>query len=69
MLTKSVLPLIAWLILITPASAKQACTLSEVERLVEQEKEALAALNHHQAELMRIPHVDGLAIGTLQYDE
>jgi hypothetical protein len=69
MLTKSVLPLIALTILITPAWAKQACTLSEVERLVAQEKEALAALKHHQPELLKIPHVTGLAIGTLKNDE
>jgi hypothetical protein len=69
MLTKSVLPLIALTILITPAWAKQACTLSEVERLVQHEKEALAALKHHQVELLKIPHVNGLAIGALQNDE
>jgi hypothetical protein len=69
MLTKSVLPFIALTMLITPAWAKQACTLSEVERLIAEEKEALAALKHHQAELLKIPHVDGLAIGTLKNDE
>lgn len=37
MLTKSVLPLIALVMMISPARAKQACTVSEVERLVAQE--------------------------------
>jgi hypothetical protein len=69
MFAKSVFPLIAFLTMTTPAWARQACTLSEVEQLVAQEKEALAALKRHQTELLKIPHVTGLGIGTLQNDE
>lgn len=69
MLTKSVFPLIALLTMTTPTWARQACTLSEVEQLVAQEKEALAVLKRHQTELLKIPHVTGLGIGTLQNDE
>ena len=69
MLAKSVFPLIALLTMTTPTWARQACTLSEVEQLVAQEKEAAAALKRHQTELLKIPHVTGLGIGTLQNDE
>jgi hypothetical protein len=69
MLAKSVFPVIALLTMTTPAGARQPCTLSEVEQLVAQEKEALAALKRHQTELLKIPHVTGLGIGTLQDDE
>ena len=69
MLRRSVIALMALVILTAPAFAKQPCTVAEVEQVVAQEKEALAALKHHQAELLKIPHVNGLAIGTLQDDE